>query len=730
MALAAVSVLPLVLFGASLVRRSAVEERARTERTLTLRAALLAAAVDRELAASLRALETLARSEHLASGDLAGFRREAARVDEMQPSWFAVALFTPDGRRIVDTRDPSPTGVTIDPAGFAEALRTQRATIGDLVRARDGTTWAFAVRAPVLSRGKVQYVLAAAISASEIARTVAIAGVGDVEWTRTLVDRAGTIVARTRSPERTVGLHVSDALRARLAAAPEGFFRARELEGVETGVGHARAPLSGWTACVVATAELVDAPVRRSTLALALTGLGSLVLSAGAAFLLSRRFGRAIGSAADAAQALAAGGPVAVEPCGIREVARLGDALATTAGLLEARREEVDRHLAQAAEAHREAEASSRAKDEFLAMLGHELRNPLSPILTALHLLRQRGSGWGREHEIIARQVAHLVRLVDDLLDVSRLTRAKIRLHPERVELAGVVSRAVEMASPLLEERGHRLALDVPAGLVVLADPVRLAQVFGNLLTNAARYTPPGGHVSVTARAEPGGVVVEVTDDGQGIAPELLPRVFELFVQGPRGPDRAQGGLGIGLALVRSLVTLHGGSVEARSGGPGRGSTFCVRLPVASPPQEDAPVLRLAPPPPRAARHLRILVVDDNEDAAALLADFLGRAGHDVVVAHDGPGALAAADGFRADVAVLDLGLPVMDGYELADQLRRRLGADAPALLAMTGYGQERDCARSLAAGFLRHFVKPADLAELSAALEEIGGGAARRAPG
>jgi signal transduction histidine kinase/CheY-like chemotaxis protein len=485
-------------------------------------------------------------------------------------------------------------------------------------------------------------------------------------------------------------------------------------------VGFAQAPLSGWTAAVFAPLAVVDGPVRRSTTLLALAGLASLVLSGAAAFLLSRHFARAVGSAADAAQALAAGGAVEVSARGIREVARLGDALASSARLLEARREAGDRHLAEAAAARQAAEDSSRAKDEFLAMLGHELRNPLSPILTALHLLRQRGSGWGREHEIIARQVGHLVRLVDDLLDVSRLTRAKIRLRRERLELAAVVARAVEMASPLLEERKHRLAVDVPAGLALDADPVRLAQVVANLLTNAARYTPEGGHVAVTARREEDRILLEVADDGRGIASNLLPRVFDLFVQGPRGPDRAEGGLGIGLALVKSLVALHGGTVEASSAGPARGSTFRVILPAAPPaPAEVAPVVALAAPRRRPAPSLRVLVVDDNADAAALLADFIRRAGHRVEVAHDGPAALAAAEAHRPDVVILDVGLPVMDGYEVAELLRHRLGAAAPAIVGVTGYGQERDRARSHEAGFLHHLVKPADPAEVLAAVED-----------
>jgi signal transduction histidine kinase/CheY-like chemotaxis protein len=719
----------LVVFAVLLVRRSAREERDETQTALVQRAESLASAIDREIAASLRALETLARSEQLARGDLAGFRREALRVDEVQPSWFAVVLFTPDGRRIVDSRDAFPTGRTVDPASFAEVLRTRRPTVGELVRARDGNTWSFALRVPVLAGGKIRYVLTAAVSAAEITRLLSTGGPGEFEWTRTVVDRSGAIIARTRDPDQWIGAAVSPAFVERVRGAPRGSYRDRALEGIPTVVAYARAPLTGWTAAVVARADVLDAPVGRSTRQLALAGLASLLLSGAAAFLLSRRFARAVGSAAEAAQTLATGGEVAVEPRGIQEVATLGNALSSSSRLLEARREEVERHLTRAAEARRDAEASSRAKDEFLAMLGHELRNPLSPIVTALHLLRQRGAGWGHEHEIVARQVGHLVRLVDDLLDVSRITRGKIRLRPERLDAAAVIQRAVEMASPLLEERRHVLVVEVDRGLHVLADPVRLAQVVANLLTNSARYTPPGGHVRVTARREAAGIAIEVSDDGQGIVPELLPRVFDLFVQGPRGPDRAEGGLGIGLALVRSLVALHGGTVEARSDGPGRGATFRMVLPPASA-AAVAPVVPLPSPRPAVHRPLRVLIVDDNVDAAALLAELVGRAGHDVHVEHDGPAALAAAEALHPDVAVLDLGLPVMDGWEVATLLRRRLGPAAPAVVGVTGYGQERDRARSREAGFIDHLVKPVDPAELLAALEGAGARAERRAPG
>jgi signal transduction histidine kinase/ActR/RegA family two-component response regulator len=723
--LVAVTLLPVLVFAAVLVGRSAREARAAVEGELLQRARVHAAAIDREITGSVRALDTLARSETLARGDLDAFRREALRVVEARPDWVAILLFSTAGERVLDTRELAPGGTTLDPVALAAVVRDARPSVGNVVRTRDGKVWAFPVRAPVTVRGAVRWVVAAAVSADEIGRALAMGGPGDIEWTRAVVDRTGTIVARTRSQGDFVGRPSTEGFLARLGGAPEGLYRETTAEGVPAVVGYAQAPLSGWSASVVAPAELIDAPVRRVQRGLVGAGIALLALSAGAAFFLARRLSDGIGAAALATEALARGSRGAVPPKGIEELARLGDALRRSARLLEDRRRDLERSAGRAAAARAQAEAASRAKDEFLAMLGHELRNPLSPIVTALRLLRGRDV-WGRELEIVSRQVAHLVRLVDDLLDVSRLTRGTVRLAPERVELRAAVEQAVEQVSPLLEARRHRVEVSVPEGLAVRADPDRLAQILANLLGNAARYTPAGGHVWVSAGRDPRGVALEVRDDGQGIAPELLPRVFDLFEQGPRAPDRAPGGLGVGLAVARSLVALHGGTIEARSDGAGQGSTFRVVLPSWSGEEERA--IATPPPLPRARQRLRVLVVDDNEDAASLLADFLSLAGHEVSVAHDGPGALAAAEASAPEVAVLDIGLPVMDGYEVADRLRAMLGERAPAILAVSGYGQEGDRARSREAGFRRHFVKPADPRELLAALDEVAGAPAATA--
>jgi CheY-like chemotaxis protein/two-component sensor histidine kinase len=355
-------------------------------------------------------------------------------------------------------------------------------------------------------------------------------------------------------------------------------------------------------------------------------------------------------------------------------------------------------------------------------MLGHELRNPLAPMQTALQLMRLRGDqSHERERIVIERQTRHLVRLVDDLLDVSRIARGKIELRRERVDVADVVAKAIEMASPLLEEREHDLHVDLSRGVVVDADPARLAQVIANLLTNAAKYTEKGGRILVRGVAEHGFAVLSVRDSGIGIAPDMLPRVFDMFTQERQELDRTQGGLGLGLTIVRNLTVLHGGTVEAHSAGRNKGSEFVVRIPIAS----GRPVVTGADVTPRAqaARGGEgpvVLVVDDNEDAATMLAVWLDSLGYRVRAAHDGLAALEATDANPPQVALLDLGLPVMDGYELAARLRQTPRGASMKLIAITGYGQAADRERTREAGFDAHLVKPVDLEELAELLEEL----------
>jgi len=320
---------------------------------------------------------------------------------------------------------------------------------------------------------------------------------------------------------------------------------------------------------------------------------------------------------------------------------------------------------------------------------------------------------WG----MMERQVQQMVRLIDDLLDVSRITRGKIELREQPLLLSSVIERAIESARPLIDERGHRIALDLPAEPVTfLADPARLSQVFANLLNNAAKYTHVGGRIWVQARVEGEDLIVAVKDDGPGLTKDLRQHAFELFRQGPEARARARGGLGIGLTLVRRLVELHGGTVEALSEGPGKGTEFVVRLPLRVPPRVDdaAP----APPVPAAGPLRRILVVDDNVDAAEALGELLRDYGHEGATAHDGPQALDKARLHRPEMILLDIGMPEMDGFEVAKRIRGELGLGDTLLVALTGYGEDRDRRLAREAGFDQHVTKPVDAARLEELLE------------
>ena len=370
------------------------------------------------------------------------------------------------------------------------------------------------------------------------------------------------------------------------------------------------------------------------------------------------------------------------------------------------------REMARTKEAEEKLQQANRRKDEFLAMLSHELRNPLAPIRNAAEVMRRiapadPGISWARE--VVERQVTHLAQLVDDLLDVSRITQGKITLKKEAVELAKVIQHSVETARTLLDSRKHNLVLNLPPTPIwIHGDFARLAQVVGNLLNNGAKYTAEGGRIELSASADRGEAIITVRDNGIGIDGALLPHVFELFTQGERSLDRSQGGLGVGLTVVQRLVELHHGRVEVRSEGAGKGALFSIVLPCISEVPERDPV-ESASRAEVSRTGKRVLVVDDNNDAAESIAVYLRLEGHDVRTVSDGAQAVALAQVFAPQVAVLDIGLPGMNGYEVARRLKNH-GADAPALLiALTGYGQKEDRARSQEAGFHHHFVKPAD---------------------
>jgi signal transduction histidine kinase len=582
------TLLPATLFAAVMAHRVAQHERETAERRLTLSVRDLATALDREMSSTIRILSALAESERLDREDLQGFHREAVRVAGTQPSWLRVLLLAPDGRQLLSSADP--WGTRLPPAVEMESLRRTvaagRPTVGDLARGRRRGNLMFPVRVPVIRDGKVRYVLTASMTPQALSDLVVRQLPANEEWTRTLVDSQGIVVARTREPERFIGKPATPSFLRQIRSKSEALVRQTTLEGTPVYTAFRRAPLSGWTAIIAVPVDLVEGPARRSMLIVAGSGLALLLLSGMGAFLLSRHVSRSIESAAAAATTQADGGRPRVKPSMVAEAARLAAALEVSADLLFQRQRQLEEHLAQAEDARAEAEAANRAKDEFLAMLGHELRNPLGPIRNGVYVLRESlpaDAKVRRVQEMIERQLTHITRLLDDLLEVSRISRGKVELRRQVIDLRDVASEVHEGFKYQLDHARIGSTLAVPDEPVwVDGDETRLAQCLGNLLHNALKFTPAGGLVSLSLTAGEEDAEIVVQDNGGGIDPAFLPKLFQPFAQGPQSLARDKGGLGLGLALVKGLIELHDGSVRAFSEGDGKGSRFTLRLPRTS----------------------------------------------------------------------------------------------------------------------------------------------------
>jgi signal transduction histidine kinase/CheY-like chemotaxis protein len=462
---------------------------------------------------------------------------------------------------------------------------------------------------------------------------------------------------------------------------------------------------------VVIRRAALDAPLWASMTGILTGGALLMICGLSAVWFVSRRLSADLNAATMAAAAVAGGQQVVAIDGHVAETRRLQRSLASAAVLLDQRARERDEQTRRTEAARAEAEQANQTKDHFLAVLGHELRNPLAPALTALELMRMRdAAAFTREREVLERQVAHMTRLVNDLLDVSRLARGKAELHRRRFEIREAVDRTLDMVQPLMGQKHHRLDVSVPArGLVVDADIDRIVQVLANLLTNAAKYTPVPGRIALNASAAGDQVRIACEDNGPGVPAELVPTLFDAFAQGPRSLDRREGGLGLGLALARSFTELHGGAIFVESVDGSSGCRFVVTLPMVA----DAD-LAAATPPNRVdgnGSSRRVMVVDDNDDASAMLSAALREAGHLVETAANGAEAIGVSLEFQPEVAVLDIGLPGMTGYELASRLRTSLRTIR--LIALTGYGQVADLEAAKNAGFDAHCSKPVATAAL-----------------
>ncbi|MDB5773850.1 MAG: hybrid sensor histidine kinase/response regulator [Burkholderia sp.] len=619
---------------------------------------------------------------------------------------------------------PSPTPVNLsDRAHFKMAVSERRFIAGNYVFGRVIQKHTINLTYPVIDEdGEVVAVVFSALDLAALDKFVSDINLpsGSILVT---ADGAGTIISRRPDPEKWFGFGISSDLRQAMSREQRSPLLLDGPDGIERLHTFARVgtpDISDFTVTIGIPKEAIVAPALRDQVMALLALAATMILALLATwfvgdYMIVRRM-KALVATADK---IAAGNFAARSGIGYgsEEISYLARALDDMAQSLQRKQAERDK-------AEQDLRAADQRKDEFLAMLAHELRNPLAPISAAAQLLKLVQLDEARvkqTSDIIARQVDHMTSLVDDLLDVSRVTRGLVTLDLKPLDLNPLVSDAVEQVSPLIKTRRHQLTVELPEDSALVAgDQKRLVQVIANLLNNSAKYTPEGGNIVLSVEVLKDHVALSVNDDGIGMEPELVSRVFELFAQAERTSDRSQGGLGLGLALVRSLVGLHGGSVQAYSKGTGKGSTFSIRLPRLcerrAEPRVQAEIPLVATP----AGMMRMIVVDDNADAAHTLAMFLEAEGHEVAVEYEATGALARARAIAPRVCLLDIGLPDIDGNELARRLRAMPETAKAVLIAVTGYGREQDKKDAMAAGFDYHFVKPVDTSKLAALLAQI----------
>ena len=706
--LTAIGLLPLVLLGTWAIHGAGRFLEQEQERMMVGHARALSSAVDAELDATVAALSGLAKSPYLAGGDLRAFHETASRLS--RPDWLGVVLSGADGQPLFRTMAPygAPPARIADPGSLRQAMEQRRPMAGRVALGQGGRP-AVPVRIPVTGPDGQAWVLTAVVQPDRFLDVIARQDIPS-DSVIAVMDGGGALVARSRNQERTVVHAPSASLQALMrSGGPEGVGATTTLEGDAVISAYTTSPRYGWVVAVGAPSAGFGVAFFQRFAVYVLGAWAVLTACIALASWLSGRIVRRIEDVQAGATALGSAGAVRVAPSRIKEIREMGQALGAAAAQRAAHEDERSRLLASLEQALAQARQAGQAKDAFLAMLGHELRNPLSPILTSLDLMDLRNEpGSQRERAVMRRQVTHLRRLVDDLLDVSRIASGKLAVDLRPLNLAELARHAVA-ALP-----GERITLDAPPEVWVDGDETRLSQVLGNLLSNAVRFG--SSDTRVTLAAGDGEAVLAVSDNGAGMAPELLAQVFEPFYQAPQPLARRTGGLGLGLAIVREIAQLHGGRVAAHSDGPGAGSRFEVILPLGAPVADRGP----NPTAAAAAAGRRVLLVDDNVDAAAAGALLLRHLGHAVRVAHSAAEARALALRDPPEVAILDIGLPDMDGHALAAALRAdavAAGGAAPRLVALTGYGQQNDVARALAAGFDVHLTKPATIEALQGAL-------------
>jgi signal transduction histidine kinase len=711
------AVLPLLLFAVAIVRQDLAERREIMDRGMQDTVRALSLAVDGEVKTSLAVLQTLAGAPFLDRGDLAHFHETCARTMRARPDAYVV-LFDTTGKVLLNSSRPYgealPNPLTATrPAGadprypdvalgggdpVKRVLESGAPVVSDVFISLVTSGPRISLDVPVVRAGELRYVLEMSIDAAEFTRVLQ-AQRPPADTVLSLVDRRGIVVARTRDAPARVGKAIGPEFAQQISASEVGSGLGNSSKGVPVYRVHARSPLSGWTTSLGVAQSVAQAPLSATLTLLAGGAAVAIVLGLAAALVIGRRISAPISALAGAAGKLARGEHAEVNVRAVRELDELHAAL-VAAG---AAARQVD-----------EVQAASRAKDDFLAMLSHELRNPLAALTAAAHVLKiadPASEDASKAAAVVERQTRHMSRLISDLLDISRITHGKFALDRERLDLAEAVTRLVNVWRVWGRFERHNVALHTTP-VWVDADRARIDQITANLLDNALKFTPPGKTVHLTVEPGPGAALLRVADEGVGLAPEARQRIFELFVQ--EGPA-AEGGLGIGLALVKRLAEIHGGSAAVESAGPGKGALFTVRLPSV-----PGPAAAQLPDAAQRGAARTVLVVEDNDDARRMLVAALTLDGHEVHAAPDGESGLELAERSPPDVALIDIRLPGIDGYEVARRLRAANERRRIALIALTGFGQTEDRRRAFDAGFDAHLVKPVNAERLKRVIAEL----------
>ena len=655
-------------------------------------------AVDAALRGHISTLQALASASSLESDDFQVFRNDAVRALNAQSDWQNIILAKPDGTQLVNAvrQGGEAMTATSDVKSFRKVVDEKTPGIGDISFREYSGKYGIAVRVPAMQHGKLAFVLTAVIDPEQFARLIRDQHLPN-GWVSGLVDASGHYIARI--PWRSNADMASANYLEAVSQSREGWYRGVTVEGLRTFTAHKTSDFTNWSVGVGIPEEEVNSGAVRAGRVMAAGTLVTLALALGFAYWMGRRISIPIAELADAARALG-NNPRTVIPGerSIKEVRELNQALIEASEAI--REREILSEREQQA-----LKAADRAKDEFLAMLGHELRNPLAAITTSSEVLRLASpdqSITNQAHEVIERQTKQMTRLVEDLLDISRFTRGSVTLKKAPFDLGRLAGGVVDTWERSGRVQYGRISFNSDQ-VWVDADRGRVEQVLANLLDNAVKFSEGDQPVNVRVKRDGADAVLEVADKGEGIEPELQERLFGLFVQGPRGPDRARGGLGLGLALVKRNVELHGGSISVNSDGAAQGSTFVVRLPTIEPARLDGNHKKTED---GTTDPQRILVVEDNVDAREMLEAMLLLEGHTVRVAAHGEAALHHLQAEPFDTVLLDIGLPDLDGYEVARRIRELVG-DEVKIIALTGYGQADDRRKAYEAGFDFHLTKP-----------------------